>query len=739
MSPAIFKITTALRLADNPKVLGMFDFVGDAVSDTMETILHNTIYTLCYYITKALCFIVRILDSMFRVVAGIDKIKYLGKNSYLIDVFFGHSLIQNVYIGMAIIGMVMAFAFAIIAVIRKAADIEDMQKTTHTIIIKNLIKTIVIIGGLTFFMQIVLTFSNILMERITFLFDNASSFGKDEVITYTDEEYAAMGRILNKIGNYSLNPSYRSRYNIDACYNDIRQDLEFLWDSGKFDVYYDIDYNTWQTVIQSILNASNPKKAVKADVYYENVANTVLNAMNIVKNDTSLKALSRYETGYKNTNQTTPLDITIFLMGSMNAAMNEAYNVDPSVNDALRFPYYIEKKSIYDFDQVDRDFNISISKMDYVIIWISCFVCLFNLAQLIFSCIGRIFNMLLLYIAAPPLISTYPLDNGGKLRQWFTAFVIQCFAVFGTVIAMRLLILFLPIVASSDLVLFSNTLANLMAKLVIILGATMTASKANSLITGILADNAGMQAIGSAERESARGEAAVKAVGGVGWGATKLAAGLGWGTTKLAGKGTWWLGKKAVGAIKNAGSDDSGAEKDLNNNASNMDKLDSQSENASFGGAGASVTKKGGGGQGQPPAGNPPEGHRNSGGHGPEGQHQGGQGQGGEGPNPEQQRQDYNNMRNIAQPNQQNNHQPNQQNNHQNADKNQLKNMFGLNDQEADEYRRTGRVPKANGNRPNQQNPNQNPVQNPIQQQKPKGQDNNNRYNLVDEDEDDDN
>jgi hypothetical protein len=288
---------------------------------------------------------------------------------------------------------------------------------------------------------------------------------------------------------------------------------------------------------------------------------------------------------------------------------------------------------------------------------------------------------------------------------------------------MRLLILFLPIVASSDLVLFSNTLANLMAKLVIILGATMTASKANSLITGILADNAGMQAIGSAERESARGEAAVKAVGGVGWGATKLAAGLGWGTTKLAGKGGWWLGKKAVGAIKNAGGDDSGSEKDLNNTASNMDKLDSQSENASFGGAGASVTKKpggsgGGGGQGQPPGGNPPGGHRNPGGHGPEGQHPGGQGQGGEGPNPEQQRQDYNNMRNIAQPNQQNNHQPNQQANHQNADKNQLKNLFGLNDQEADEYRRTGRVPNANGNRPNQQNPIQNPIQqqnNPIQ------------------------
>ncbi|MBR0132954.1 MAG: hypothetical protein IJM14_07735, partial [Lachnospiraceae bacterium] len=122
-----------------------------------------------------------------------------------------------------------------------------------------------------------------------------------------------------------------------------------------------------------------------------------------------------------------------------------------------------------------------------------------------------------------------------------------------------------------------------------------------------------------------------------------------------------------------------------------------------------------------------------------------------EGPNPEQQRQDYNNMRNIAQPNQQNNNQPNQQNNnqpnqqgnHQNADKNQLKNMFGLNDQEVDEYRQTGKVPHKKGNQPNQQQnpPGQNPPgQNPPQNNNilPKNEEKKgDKFNLADDDDDD--
>ena len=81
------------------------------------------------------------------------------------------------------------------------------------------------------------------------------------------------------------------------------------------------------------------------------------------------------------------------------------------------------------------------------------------------------------------------------MKQWTTAFVIQCFGVFGTIIAMRVMLLFIPIVIDNNLLLFDNYVLNLMAKVIIILGGMETAKRASGMVTGILADNAGMQAI----------------------------------------------------------------------------------------------------------------------------------------------------------------------------------------------------------------------------------------------------
>ena len=46
------------------------------------------------------------------------------------------------------------------------------------------------------------------MQQINYVFINADDLGEEQSITYTDEEYAAMARVLNTIGNFSLNPSY---------------------------------------------------------------------------------------------------------------------------------------------------------------------------------------------------------------------------------------------------------------------------------------------------------------------------------------------------------------------------------------------------------------------------------------------------------------------------------------------------------------------------------------------------
>ena len=139
--------------------------------------------------------------------------------------------------------------------------------------------------------------------------------------------------------------------------------------------------------------------------------------------------------------------------------------------------------------------DFELSEINYIILFIVAFKMIWDLAVIIINCVARLFNMIFLYIIAPPFIATIPLDEGGKLKQWTTAFTVQCFSVFGSIIAMRVLLLFIPIVIDSKLVLLPNSSLNLLAKMVLILGGMSTAKRASSVITGILADNAGMQAI----------------------------------------------------------------------------------------------------------------------------------------------------------------------------------------------------------------------------------------------------
>ncbi|MBR0312650.1 MAG: hypothetical protein IJQ98_09700, partial [Oscillospiraceae bacterium] len=218
-----------------------------------------------------------------------------------------------------------------------------------------------------------------------------------------------------------------------------------------------------------------------------------------------------------------PLDRLVFLMGSMHAAKNPMYNAKPALDDSLRAPYYTGEKSIYDLDQVNKDFDIGIASTDYIIVYVACVALIFDLMVIILNCIARIFNMLFLYLIAPPVIAAQTLDSGGKTRQWMIAFLVQSLSVFGTVISMRLLLIYLPIIAGPRLVLFENSvILNLMAKLVLIYGGFEAAKKSTALLTGILADSAGWQSIQAGDMSTS----AAKAIGSV-TGVAKGVAGTG--------------------------------------------------------------------------------------------------------------------------------------------------------------------------------------------------------------------
>ena len=495
----------------------------DVIFSVMEVVLDSFVGRLLYYAETGLCKIVGMLDQMFRIFAGIDKVSYDGEKDYLVNVFFNNRSITNIYWGMALIGIAMAFGFTIAAVVRKMFDSGGKQSSISQIL-TSLVRTIILILGMSAIMVIVLNSTNVLMQQVNYIFNDPDNLDLEVTKVYTDDEFAAMGRALNTIGNFSLNPSYSSRYNINTCFNQIRSDLAYLQSQKVFRYYYttkDADgheIKTWQSVLQKIANSHDLRTELKLDVSYDAVTSAILEAMDAIRNDPSFKPLESY-TRVTPAEGYVPLDRYLFLMGTMRAAKNSEYNMYPELTDPVRGPYYSGEKSIYYLSQVSKDFDIGFAT-DYLVVFLSGIALIFDLCVIILNCIARIFNMLFLYIIAPPVFAVQPFDGGGKTKQWMTAFIVQCFSVFGTVISMRLLLVMLPVVTSAKLVLFENGTMNIMAKLVLMYGLFEVAKKATGLLTGILADSAGMQSLQAGDMSASAGKmisgvaGAAKAVGG---------------------------------------------------------------------------------------------------------------------------------------------------------------------------------------------------------------------------------
>ena len=514
----------------------------------LESVLNATIFKLCYYIEHVLCWAISILTQLFEVFAGLKRVTYSGKPNYLINIFFSNKAISNIYWGMALIGVVMLFMFTIFAVIRKMADVNSKQQNSLGEIIGQAVKSFFLIISMTLIMTFVISFTNELMQQVNFIFNNAYHLDQPATREFSEEEYAAMGRVLATVGNYSIVQSSTNRYNLNLCYNDIRSDMYYLQQQGVFDYsYYTTDktgkqVESWQSVLARIAKATDLSQDVKVDIYNQGVASSLTYAMEYLQKNSTTSPLPNISRTYVDDNDI-HLDRLVFLIGTTNAAKNPAFNKAPMMDDALRGPYYYgQGRSLYNFDQVNSDFNIGFP-MDYIVVWMLAIALIYDLVVIILNCITRLFNMLFLYIIAPPVIAASPLDGGGKFKQWTIAFLVQSFSVFGTVIAMRLLTIYLPIVISPQLVLFENQpTLNMFAKFVLAFGGFEAAKKSTGLLTGILADSAGWQSIQAGDMSGT----AAMAVGKVS-GTVKGAAGL---ATSAAGKVLSGTGKAAGFAFK---------------------------------------------------------------------------------------------------------------------------------------------------------------------------------------------
>ncbi len=468
-----------------------------------------------YVIAAALCALLRAVYAIFRIIEGSLTVVYQGDEKSLTSVFFSHAAVANLYFIMCIIGVVFSLVFGIVSIIRKRLDVDEMKQLSVKQMLKSLLASMLFMATLTFGMTFLLFVSSTALEQVSARLRANSAFSKKQERAFTDAEIAAMARSLSTIGNYSFNITHNNRFNLNACFNDIRPDMEYLQKQGVFDYNYPTrneegdEIHTWQNVLQKIAFSQSLSQNVDVDIYYEGMNKALLEAMEIIHTDKDFHALKTFTQEQFPTDAIggeVYLDRICFLMGTMDGAINEEYNKKPGLFDGLRGKFYSGSEaeegiySIYDRQQVFAGFHAK--EIRFLFIDLAAVLLFCALFVIVITTLARILNLLLLYLIAPLVFATGTMEDDGRVKKWLTAFVVQAISVYASILAVQIAFLLVPVVISPQLSLFGGALSqtgwkslDYLTRLLLIFVGLLMAQKAGNLLTQLLARLAGIQAI----------------------------------------------------------------------------------------------------------------------------------------------------------------------------------------------------------------------------------------------------
>lgn len=476
----------------------------------MIDLIYKAFCWILYTIMKWLLSLVGFIEKFFNIFAGTEEILYQGRSNYLINLFFAHDAVTNAFWAMALIAIALSFGFCIVSVARKVTDISGTTKQTVGQIVSNFVRSLIIILLLNLATVASINVANVLLDRINYSLINAENLNKgDREKEFTEGEFAAMARILSTIANYNVNSTQNNRYNVNACFNEVRGEMLSLYETGFFDFDYQMydGHHTWQSALALLAKSADLTQDLQLNVYKPEVANAIETICDELTYNPAFKPVEKAYMVLDVNTESIRTDVMIFLVASMGAELNELFK-NGSFDDALRLDYLNGNKDYMDLDVVEEDFDIT--EISYLVAIVSGFIFLNIMLTCIFMFIVRIFNLVMLYIVSPLFVSPMALDDGAKFQNWLQSFVIQLFSGFGSVIVMRIYLMVVPLIVSSDLVFFPDSgegvlSLNYYARLLMILGGGWAVLRGSGVITGILSGQPGMAALNM--EQEARGMA----------------------------------------------------------------------------------------------------------------------------------------------------------------------------------------------------------------------------------------
>lgn len=102
--------------------------------------------------------------------------------------------------------------------------------------------------------------------------------------------------------------------------------------------------------------------------------------------------------------------------------------------------------------EVSKCYNIR--NMNFIVLWFGGGLAFYMLLMAAFGMIMRLFKATVLFVVAPPVVGLMPLDGGNAFKQWRQKFIGSIISAYGTIVALNLLFLIIPIL--NNIYIFPN-------------------------------------------------------------------------------------------------------------------------------------------------------------------------------------------------------------------------------------------------------------------------------------------
>ncbi len=193
---------------------------------------------------------------------------------------------------------------------------------------------------------------------------------------------------------------------------------------------------------------------------------------------------------------------------------------------------------LHDVNTPGTNAQADITTFNFLVAAIVAVALIIVMIQAVIGLTGRIFNVVFLFLCAPIVIATVPLDDGARFKLWRETAISKVLLAYGTVIAVNVFILILPLITNNLRISGDNlpSLVNDLFRLVLILGGAFTIPAAQLLFSRLL---------GTQAEESREGTSGFRSMFTTMLGAGRMIGGA----KRMVFGGTNRYGKKTKGAL----------------------------------------------------------------------------------------------------------------------------------------------------------------------------------------------